>query len=46
MDLILAIDVFVDSNLSELQLAIETQLVQNMRLLHPDLASDLLYKLA
>ena len=41
----LAVEVFADSSLINVQEALETQLVQNMRHLHPELASELLYKL-
>ena len=44
-DLVMAVEVFANSTLQDVQVAIETQLVQNMRLLQPDLASDLLYRL-
>ena len=45
MDLVVAVEVFSDSTLNEVQMAVEMQLIQNMRLLVPELASDLLYKL-
>ena len=45
LDLVLAVEIFADSTLMNVQEALESQLVQNMRHLHPDLASELLYKL-
>jgi len=39
------VEVFANSTLVDVQEALEMQLVQNIRHLHPEIASELLYKL-
>ena len=45
LDLVHAVEVLSESELVDLQEAVDRQLVLNMRNLHPELVSDLLYML-